>query len=68
MDWSKNGTFHSPSKMMPSEKEVAEDPELVFTHCCLRMPRIFYVITKIQNDPISLMKYYAYEINWKSRI
>ena len=54
--------------MMPSEQEVAEDPELVFTHCCLRMPRIFYVITKIQNDPISLMKYYAYEINWKSRI
>ena len=51
--------------MMPSDQEVAEDLERVFIHCCLRMPRIFYVTTKIQKDPISLLKYYAYELTEK---
>lgn len=50
---------------MPSDQEVAEDLERVFIHCCLRMPRIFYVTIKIQKDPISLMKYYAYKLTEK---
>ena len=48
---------------MPGDQKVAEDLELVSSHYCLRMPRIFHVTTKIQKDPSSLIKYYAYEIN-----
>ena len=48
---------------MPSDQKAAKDLELVSSHYCLRMPRIFHVTTIIQKDPSSLMKYYAYKIN-----